>query len=137
MNAARSLCVRSRRDTTPDRATRDRATSLPERPGRIIHPAATLALILVASFMVVLDFSIVNVALAAIGRELHTGASAVQWAITAYAITFGGLLILGGNMADLFGRRRGSSSGWPCSRWRRRPSSSPTAAPRLPMRLSR
>jgi EmrB/QacA subfamily drug resistance transporter len=65
-----------------------------------------LALILVASFMVVLDFSIVNVALPSIEGELGLAASAVQWVITGYAITFGGLLILGGRAADLLGRRR-------------------------------
>ena len=66
--------------------------------------ALRLALILVAAFMVVLDFSIVNVALPSIGRELHATAATVQWVITGYAITFGGLLILGGRAADLFGR---------------------------------
>jgi len=70
------------------------------------RPGTALALILTASFMVVLDFSIVNVALAAIERELHTDATTVQWVITAYAITFGGLLVLGGRMGDLWGRRR-------------------------------
>ncbi|HEY2267510.1 MAG TPA: MFS transporter [Streptosporangiaceae bacterium] len=65
-----------------------------------------LALILVAAFMVVLDFSIVNVALPSIERELHMPADAVQWIVTGYAISFGGLLILGGRAADLFGRRR-------------------------------
>jgi EmrB/QacA subfamily drug resistance transporter len=68
--------------------------------------AIRLALILVASFMMVLDFSIVNVALASIQRELHLSASAVDWVVTAYAISFGGLLILGGRAADLLGRRR-------------------------------
>jgi EmrB/QacA subfamily drug resistance transporter len=56
--------------------------------------------------MVVLDFSIVNVALPSIEAELGLSASAVQWVITGYAITFAGLLILGGRAADLFGRRR-------------------------------
>ncbi len=56
--------------------------------------------------MVVLDFSIVNVALASIQRELRFPASSVQWIVTGYAIAFGGLLILGGRAADLFGRRR-------------------------------
>jgi EmrB/QacA subfamily drug resistance transporter len=56
--------------------------------------------------MVVLDFSIVNVALPSIERELHMPADAVQWIVTGYAISFGGLLILGGRAADLFGRRR-------------------------------
>jgi EmrB/QacA subfamily drug resistance transporter len=65
-----------------------------------------LALILVAAFMVVLDFSIVNVALPSIGRELGVAATTVQWVITGYAIAFGGLLVLGGRAADLFGRRR-------------------------------
>ncbi len=65
-----------------------------------------LALILVAAFMVVLDFSIVNVALPSIERELGMAADAVQWVVTGYAIAFGGLLILGGRAADLFGRRR-------------------------------
>ncbi|MBV9207377.1 MAG: MFS transporter, partial [Actinobacteria bacterium] len=87
-------------------------------PGRAAAPAGTaagpfwrrqpwqLALILVAAFMVVLDFSIVNVALPSIERELRMPADAVQWVVTGYAISFGGLLILGGRAADLFGRRR-------------------------------
>jgi EmrB/QacA subfamily drug resistance transporter len=70
------------------------------------HHGLALPLILVASFMVVLDFSIVNVALPSIERELGLAASAVQWVVTGYAITFGGLLILGGRAADLYGRRR-------------------------------
>ena len=70
-----------------------------------------LALILVAAFMVVLDFSIVNVALPSIERELHMPADAVQWIVTGYAISFGGLLILGGRAADLLGRRRMFISG--------------------------
>jgi EmrB/QacA subfamily drug resistance transporter len=65
-----------------------------------------LILILTAAFMVVLDFSIVNVALPSIQRELHFPAAAVEWVVTGYAIAFGGLLILGGRAADLFGRRR-------------------------------
>jgi EmrB/QacA subfamily drug resistance transporter len=56
--------------------------------------------------MVVLDFSIVNVALPSIERELRMPPDAVQWIVTGYAISFGGLLILGGRAADLFGRRR-------------------------------
>jgi EmrB/QacA subfamily drug resistance transporter len=56
--------------------------------------------------MVVLDFSIVNVALPSIQRELAISAGTVQWVVTAYAIAFGGLLILGGRAGDLYGRRR-------------------------------
>lgn len=70
-----------------------------------------LPLILVAAFMVVLDFSIVNVALPSIERELGVPASTVQWVVTGYAIAFGGLLILGGRAADIFGRRRMFISG--------------------------
>jgi EmrB/QacA subfamily drug resistance transporter len=70
-----------------------------------------LALILVAAFMVVLDFSIVNVALPSIERELGMPPDAVQWVVTGYAIAFGGLLILGGRVADLFGRRRAFIAG--------------------------
>ncbi len=78
--------------------------------GKAAEPAGlrglALALILTAAFMVVLDFSIVNVALPSIEAELGFSPSAVQWIVTAYAISFGGLLILGGRAADLFGRRR-------------------------------
>ncbi|HEY5304634.1 MAG TPA: MFS transporter [Acidimicrobiales bacterium] len=70
-----------------------------------------LALVLVASFMVVLDFSIVNVALPTIHHVLHFSGDSVQWVVTAYAISFSGLLILGGRLADLFGRRRMFISG--------------------------
>jgi EmrB/QacA subfamily drug resistance transporter len=55
--------------------------------------------------MVVLDFSIVNVALPSIRQALGFGGDSVQWVVTAYAITFGGLLILGGRIADTLGRR--------------------------------
>jgi MFS family permease len=58
------------------------------------HGRLGLALILVASFMAVLDFSIVNVALSSIQRELGISAASVQWVVTAYAIAFGGLLIV-------------------------------------------
>ena len=70
------------------------------------HHGLGLVLILVASFMVVLDFSIVNVALPSIQYEFGFPSATVQWVVTGYAITFGGLLILGGRAADLFGRRR-------------------------------
>src|SRR5207245_5370979 len=70
-----------------------------------------LALICVAFFMTVLDVSIVNVALPSIGRSLHFSVTGLQWVITAYAITFGGFLLLGGRAADLLGRRRMFMSG--------------------------
>jgi EmrB/QacA subfamily drug resistance transporter len=65
-----------------------------------------LAVVCAAFFMTVLDVSIVNVALPSIGRSLHFSQDNLQWVITAYAITFGGFLLLGGRMADMFGRKR-------------------------------
>src|SRR6476660_5152557 len=65
-----------------------------------------LAIVCAAFFMTVLDVSIVNVALPSIGRALDFSEQGLQWVITAYAITFGGFLLLGGRAADLFGRRR-------------------------------
>ncbi|HEX3955700.1 MAG TPA: MFS transporter [Trebonia sp.] len=67
---------------------------------------AVLALACVAQFMVVLDVSIVNVALPSVGRDLHYSASGLQWVVNAYVLTFAGLLLFGGRAADLFGRRR-------------------------------
>src|SRR5581483_2813497 len=64
-----------------------------------------LALLAMAQFMVVLDVTIVNVALPSMARQLHFTTSGLQWVITAYTITFGGFLLLGGRAADLFGRR--------------------------------
>jgi EmrB/QacA subfamily drug resistance transporter len=65
-----------------------------------------LGIVCAAFFMTVLDVSIVNVALPSIGRSLHFSRDNLQWVITAYAITFGGFLLLGGRAADLLGRRR-------------------------------
>ena len=65
-----------------------------------------LAVVCAAFFMTVLDVSIVNVALPSIGKGLHFAQDDLQWVITAYAITFGGFLMLGGRAADLFGRRK-------------------------------
>jgi EmrB/QacA subfamily drug resistance transporter len=65
-----------------------------------------LAVIVAAQFMVVLDVAIVNVALPSIKTDLHFTQESLQWVITAYAILFGGVLLLGGRMADLLGRRR-------------------------------
>jgi EmrB/QacA subfamily drug resistance transporter len=64
-----------------------------------------LALLCFAFFMVVLDIAIVNVALPSIGRDLDFAPENLQWVITAYSLTFGGFLLLGGRAADLLGRR--------------------------------
>jgi MFS family permease len=65
-----------------------------------------LALIVTAQFMVVLDVAIVNVALPSIKTDLNFSQENLQWVITAYSILFGGVLLLGGRLADLLGRRR-------------------------------
>jgi len=85
---------------SPDAPRPDTAT----RP----HSSDTVILVVVclAQFMVVLDVSIVNVALPAIQSSLHFRPVNLQWIVTAYALTFGGLLLLGGRLADLYGRRR-------------------------------
>ncbi len=65
-----------------------------------------LILLCVAQFVVVLDASIVNVALPTIGTALHFSQDSLSWVVNAYILTFGGFLLLGGRMADLLGRRR-------------------------------
>jgi EmrB/QacA subfamily drug resistance transporter len=65
----------------------------------------TLALLASAQFVVVLDASIVNVALPSIGRGLHFSQNSLSWVVNAYVLTFGGFLLLGGRAADLLGRR--------------------------------
>ena len=70
-----------------------------------------LALLCSAFFMVILDVSIVNVALPSIQKDLHFSQDNLQWILSAYALTFGGFLLLGGRTADLLGRRRVFMSG--------------------------
>ena len=67
---------------------------------------SALALIVTAQFMVILDVAIVNVALPSIKSDLGFSTTGLQWVISAYAIMFGGTLLLGGRIADLLGRRR-------------------------------
>ena len=67
---------------------------------------SALALIVTAQFMVILDVAIVNVALPSIKADLGFSQTSLQWVISAYAILFGGVLLLGGRLADLLGRRR-------------------------------
>ena len=73
------------------------------------RPRAGSALLLslsMAQFMVVLDFTIVNVALPSIQRDLHVATTTLQWLVSAYAVAFGGFLLLGGRLADVYGRAR-------------------------------
>ena len=71
-----------------------------------VHRWRAFALLAVAYFMSVIDLTIVNVSLPTIGRDLHFSTTSLQWVATAYALTFGGFLLLGGRAADLLGRRR-------------------------------
>ncbi len=74
---------------------------------KVKHKGLALLLLATAQFMVILDATIVNVALPAIQKSLgFASASDLQWVVTAYALVFGGFLLLGGRLADLFGRRR-------------------------------
>jgi EmrB/QacA subfamily drug resistance transporter len=75
-------------------------------PGTSDRRWSALGLIVTAQFMVILDVAIVNVALPSIKSDLGFSQTNLQWVITAYAILFGGALLLGGRLADLLGRRR-------------------------------
>src|SRR5579859_1831183 len=89
--------------TTPGQAAPGQQSGDGRRPSR---DSLVLAIACVAQFMVVLDVSIVNVALPSIGRDLHYSPTGLQWVVNAYVLTFAGFLLLGGRAADLFGRRR-------------------------------
>src|ERR1700675_309568 len=80
----------------------------PMTEAQVLERRRWIALILlcVAQFVVVLDASIVNVALPTIGTALHFSQDSLSWVVNAYILTFGGFLLLGGRMADLLGRRR-------------------------------
>src|SRR5690348_5558189 len=90
-------------DPANDRRRRFRMTDQ-----QVLERRRWIALILlcVAEFVVVLDASIVNVALPSIGRALNFSQSNLPWVVNAYVLTFGGFLLLGGRAADLLGRRR-------------------------------
>src|SRR5581483_4698532 len=85
-------------------------TSIQEStPG--LRLGATLFLACLAQFMVILDVSVVNVALPSIHRGLHFSEQDLQWVVNAYTVTFAGFLLLGGRAADLLGRRRVFAAG--------------------------
>ena len=78
-----------------------------EAPAQAPRPGTALLISLsMAQFMVVLDFTIVNVALPSIQDGLHVATTTLQWLISAYAVAFGGFLLLGGRLADVYGRAR-------------------------------
>ena len=76
---------------------------LPPQAGRA---AAGIAIVLVAQLMIVLDATVVNVALPRIDADLAFGPASLSWVLNAYTLAFGGLLLLGGRLGDVFGRRR-------------------------------
>jgi EmrB/QacA subfamily drug resistance transporter len=78
----------------------------PARPSRRVPAWAVLAICCVAQFMLVLDISIVNVALPQMRASLGLSVAGEQWVVNAYTLTFAGFLLLGGRAGDLFGRRR-------------------------------
>src|SRR6202451_201542 len=91
-----------------------RETGLP-RPGGQgtgqVHRWRAFAVLAVAFFMTVADLAMYTAALPPIGRQLHMPESSLQWVVPAYALTFGGFLLLGGRAADLLGRRRMFTAG--------------------------
>ncbi|MGP3632120.1 MFS transporter [Streptomyces sp. 24-1644] len=80
----------------------------PTHPDRVAVPRrwAVLALICAGQFMLVLDVTVVNVALPAMAADLHLGRTTLTWVVTAYTLCFGGLMLLGGRLADALGARR-------------------------------
>ena len=84
----------------------NRATHSSERQRSRLTRGTVLAVASIAQFMVVLDVTIINVALPQMRTGLHMSNSGQQWVINAYALTFAGFLMLGGRAADVFGRRR-------------------------------
>ena len=96
--------------TTPAPAENAHAPApIPHRAPRAAHearrPWTTLVLLAVAQFMVILDITVVNVALPSIGTALGFAADELQWVVTAYVLFTGGLMLFGGRLADLVGRR--------------------------------
>src|ERR1700691_5640543 len=79
---------------------RQRTTRRPDRR------AIALAIVLGAQLMIILDMTVVNIALPSIARGLHFSEPSLSWVLNAYALTFGGFLLLGGRAGDILGRRR-------------------------------
>jgi EmrB/QacA subfamily drug resistance transporter len=87
-------------------ATTPARTATSPHPGSSTRPWLALTLLCLAQLMLVLDITVVNVALPAIGHGLSLGRSDLTWVLTAYTLAFGGLMLLGGRLADQFGARR-------------------------------
>jgi EmrB/QacA subfamily drug resistance transporter len=91
---------------TPTAALDSRSTRAPADMSSPRAKNLALLLLAMAQFVVVIDASIVNVALPSIGAHLHFSRDDLSWVVNAYTLTFGGFLLLGGRLADLLGRRR-------------------------------
>jgi EmrB/QacA subfamily drug resistance transporter len=92
---------------TPARTRSTGSTELPtELPDNAGRAATGVAIVLVAQLMLVLDMTVVNVALPRIDADLGFGPASLSWVLNAYTLAFGGLLLLGGRLGDVFGRLR-------------------------------
>jgi EmrB/QacA subfamily drug resistance transporter len=87
------------------------APRLPRTARLLSHQWAALAVVLTGTFMVVLDFFIVNVAMPAMQSDLHAGTGAIEWVVAGYGLTFATFLITAGRLGDQLGRRRMFSLG--------------------------
>ncbi|PJF01592.1 MFS transporter [Streptomyces carminius] len=88
------------------RLTKAREHTVRNRTGRAVPAWAVLTVVCGGQFLIVLDISVVNVALPSIRSDLGLGETGLQWVVNAYTLTFAGFLLLGGRIADLFGRER-------------------------------
>jgi EmrB/QacA subfamily drug resistance transporter len=106
----RAAPMTSKGGVVPEKDGEPAAADQAGQPPRVadVVRASGLAMVLIcgAQFVLQLDFSIVNVALPTIQVQLHMAAAQLQWVVTGYALTFGSLLLAGGRLADLLGRRR-------------------------------
>src|SRR5262249_26051531 len=86
--------------------SRRAATAAKRAARRAAHPSIALAVIVTCQLMLILDATIVNIALPNIQRSLHFSATSLSWVVTAYSLACGVLLLLGGRSGDILGRRR-------------------------------
>src|SRR5262249_61962960 len=106
-------------ETLEDQMHKTRRTALEAGPAVDAAPApqrrpwSVLILLSVAQYMVILDATVVNVALPSIGRSLHVAASDLQWVVTAYVLLSGGMVLLGGRGAGVGGRPPACPAGAP------------------------
>ena len=87
-------------------ATTTSGPTIIDAPPRRVNPWLVLVIACLAQFMVVLDATVVNIALPSVQRGLHFSAANLQWVVNGYTLVFGGFLLLGGRAADLLGRKR-------------------------------